>query len=115
MCCSTGILPALLLPGDEARARCPCYRRSRMIRSLRSAILCIAVFGCASTTSSTTKPASQPVAEESAEASSRTNYSDEKYRIVNNADEVVAVLENGATVIAKHVDSPVVAMRAYTY
>src|SRR4051794_34891801 len=43
------------------------------------------------------------------------DYSAEKYRIVNQPDEIVAVLEDGATVIAKRVDSPVVAMRAYTY
>ena len=31
------------------------------------------------------------------------------------SDEIVAVLDNGATVISKHIDSPVFAMRAYSY
>src|SRR2546429_1830766 len=42
-------------------------------------------------------------------------YAEERYRIVNQSDEIVAVLDNGATVIAKHIDSPVFAMRAYSY
>ncbi|HLL89655.1 MAG TPA: insulinase family protein, partial [Tepidisphaeraceae bacterium] len=37
----------------------------------------------------------------------------ERYRLVSRADEVVSVLDNGATVIAKRVASPVVAVRAY--
>ncbi|HEX3358394.1 MAG TPA: pitrilysin family protein [Tepidisphaeraceae bacterium] len=44
-----------------------------------------------------------------------TNYSAERYRVVDQPDEIVSILDNGATVIAKHIDSPVVAMRAYTY
>jgi zinc protease len=37
----------------------------------------------------------------------------EKFRLVNQRDEIVAVLDNGLTVIAKRVASPVAAVRAY--
>lgn len=43
----------------------------------------------------------------------RVDYSVEKYRIVNQADEIVSVLENGATVITKRVPSPAVSVRGY--
>src|SRR5207237_3996745 len=39
----------------------------------------------------------------------------ERYRIVARPDEIVSILYNGVTVITKHVDSPAVAVRAYTY
>jgi zinc protease len=37
----------------------------------------------------------------------------EQYRIVNQPDEIVSVLNNGATVIAKRVPSPAVSVRGY--
>lgn len=37
----------------------------------------------------------------------------ERYRLVNKPDEIVSVLKNGVTVIAKRVPSPVVAVRGY--
>jgi zinc protease len=37
----------------------------------------------------------------------------ERFRQVNQRDEIVTVLDNGLTVIAKRVDSPVAAVRAY--
>ena len=96
-------------------------------KSPRDVLVCVALFGgCKSTTSNnspvspTSNPASQPVAEvtnDSGESVTvpKKKYNDVKYRIVNNADECVAVLENGATVITRHVDSPVVAVRGYSY
>src|SRR4028118_1856196 len=40
-------------------------------------------------------------------------YGRERFRLVNQKDEIVAVLDNGLTVIAKRVPSPVAAVRAY--
>lgn len=37
----------------------------------------------------------------------------ERYRIVSRPDEIVSVLDNGLTVIARHVDSPVLAARVH--
>src|SRR4051812_22303420 len=91
-----------------------------MKRSLLQALLCISIVcGCKSA-APTTGPSTQPNSKSSEDVQAGgpaaiKSYNDEKYRIVNKSDEIVAVLENGATVIAKHVDSPVVAMRAYTY
>ncbi|HLM49444.1 MAG TPA: insulinase family protein, partial [Solirubrobacteraceae bacterium] len=44
-----------------------------------------------------------------------TGYGAEKFRLVNQRDEVVSVLENGLTVIAKRVSSPAVTVRAYVF
>ena len=41
------------------------------------------------------------------------DYGAESRRIVSEPDEIVSILENGATVIVKRVSSPVVAVRAY--
>jgi zinc protease len=41
------------------------------------------------------------------------DYSGESYRLVNEPNEIVAVLNNNLTVIVKRVQSPVVAIRAY--
>src|SRR5450432_4805498 len=41
------------------------------------------------------------------------DYSGETYRLVNERDEIVSVLNNNLTVIVKRVSSPVVAVRAY--
>jgi zinc protease len=43
-----------------------------------------------------------------------STYSKERFRIVNQKDEIVAVLENGLTVIVKRVASPVAAVRGYS-
>jgi zinc protease len=51
-----------------------------------------------------TPPATQPAPGE---------YGAERFRLVNQRDEIVAVLENGLVVIAKRVTSPVAAVRAY--
>jgi zinc protease len=42
-----------------------------------------------------------------------TTQAAESYRLVNQADEIVSVLDSGMTVIVKRVQSPVVAVRAY--
>src|SRR6185295_6259825 len=44
-----------------------------------------------------------------------TQYGDESYRLVNRPDEIISVLKNGSTVIARRVPSPTVAVRAYVY
>jgi zinc protease len=44
-----------------------------------------------------------------------SGYGAEKYRLVNQRDEIVSVLENGLTVIAKRVSSPAVTVRAYVF
>src|SRR5947207_2407640 len=72
---------------------------------------------------STTQPRAQVRGEQSEternptneKESASTDYSAERYRIVNRPDEIVSVLYNGATVIAKRVPSPACAVRAYTY
>src|SRR5688572_23987956 len=43
------------------------------------------------------------------------SYGVENNRFVNQSDEVVSVLKNGAVVIAKRMPSPVVAVRGYVY
>ena len=48
-------------------------------------------------------------------ATKGVNYGAERYREVNQKDEIVSTLENGLTVIAKRVSSPVVTVRAYVY
>src|SRR4051812_3749641 len=40
-------------------------------------------------------------------------YGRERFRSVNEPDEIVSELENGMTVIARRVDSPALAVRAY--
>src|SRR5437762_1557060 len=44
-----------------------------------------------------------------------SDYGKEEYRLVNQSDEIVSVLKNGATVIVKRVSSPVMAVRGYVY
>src|SRR5687768_5007470 len=46
-------------------------------------------------------------------AGPRVDQGAEAYRIVNQKDEIVSVLRNGMTVIAKRVPSPVLAVRGY--
>src|SRR5688572_21734526 len=48
-------------------------------------------------------------------ASPLNNYGAERFRAVNQADEIVSTLKNGMVVIAKRVPSPVVTVRAYVY
>jgi zinc protease len=43
------------------------------------------------------------------------SYGAERFRLVNQKDETVSVLDNGLTVIAKRVASPVVSVRAYVH
>jgi zinc protease len=51
--------------------------------------------------------------ETSATAPSSGKYGGERFRLVNQRDEIVAQLDNGLTVICKRVASPVAAVRAY--
>jgi zinc protease len=67
------------------------------------------------TTQASEQPSAEPVEPTQEAAPQKKLYNDEKYRVVSKSDEIVAVLENGLTVIVKHVDSPVVAVRGYTY
>ncbi len=48
-----------------------------------------------------------------AQSTQPTTQPNERYRLVSERDEVVAVLNNGITVIAKRVPSPAMAVRAY--
>jgi len=57
----------------------------------------------------TTKPATQTA------VSPLNDYGMERFRAVNQADEIVSTLKNGMVVIAKRVPSPVVTVRAYVY
>jgi zinc protease len=59
----------------------------------------------AASTAPATSAATQPAA--------AGDHSAERFRLVNQRDEIVAVLDNGLTVIAKRVASPVAAVRAY--
>ncbi|HYO09362.1 MAG TPA: insulinase family protein [Tepidisphaeraceae bacterium] len=43
------------------------------------------------------------------------NYGVEQYRLVSQSDEIVSVLKNGMTIIAKRMPSPVLAVRGYVY
>lgn len=49
------------------------------------------------------------------EASPVQDYSAERYRLVNQKDEIVSILYNGAVVITKRVSSPVCAVRGYVH
>ncbi|HTL29554.1 MAG TPA: pitrilysin family protein, partial [Tepidisphaeraceae bacterium] len=64
-----------------------------------------------------TKPSAQAAPQEQSVATTKpassVDYGAESHRIVSEADEIVSVLQNGATVIVKRVSSPVVAVRAY--
>src|SRR5438105_2647287 len=64
-------------------------------------------------------PATQPAGagaggEMLAEKGSFEGYGAENYRLVDQRDEIVAVLKNGMTVIVKRMASPVVAVRGVT-
>jgi zinc protease len=61
------------------------------------------------------QPATTQASNEMLVVPTSVGYAEEKYRVVDEPDEIVAVLQNGCTVIAKHIDSPVFAMRGYTY
>jgi zinc protease len=63
----------------------------------------------------TTAPASQPASDELLTPKSQlAGNGAEAYRLVSQSDEIISVLHNGMTVIAKRVPSPVVAVRGYT-
>ena len=53
-----------------------------------------------------------PPTQPTAAATRPSGYGKEEYRIVEQPDEIVSKLKNGAVVIAKRVPSPVVAVRA---
>ncbi len=66
---------------------------------------------------SATRPSPQVAPQEPSVAATKpagaVDYGAESHRIVSEPDEIVSVLQNGATVIVKRVSSPVVAVRAY--
>jgi zinc protease len=64
-------------------------------------------------TKPTTHVAPQEPSVATTQPAGEVDYGAESHRIVSQADEIVSVLENGATVIVKRVSSPVVAVRAY--
>lgn len=55
----------------------------------------------------------QPATRPAAPAPSAENYAAERSRLVSEDSEIIAILENGLTVIARRVPSPVVSVRAY--
>jgi zinc protease len=59
--------------------------------------------------------ATQPAAELLQSKASMAGYGAEKYRLVNDKDEIVSVLVNGMTVIVKRIPSPVVAVRGVVW
>src|SRR5436305_315682 len=99
----------------------------------RGAIACLLVVtlsGCASKQSSTQETISVPPARVSSADAVGTQeptpdtrpstqptgtHSAERFRLVNQKDEIVSVLDDGLTVIAKRVASPVVSVRAYVH
>ncbi|HEX8523248.1 MAG TPA: pitrilysin family protein [Tepidisphaeraceae bacterium] len=56
-----------------------------------------------------------PPAQPDAPATRPSGYGNEEYRLVEQPDEIISRLKNGAVVIAKRVPSPVVAVRGYVY
>lgn len=58
-------------------------------------------------------PTSVPAGEMMQDKSSMVGYGKESYRMVNERDEIVSVLQNGLTVICKRVSSPVLTVRGY--
>jgi zinc protease len=56
-------------------------------------------------------PATQPIGEMLQSKSAMAGYGVEKYRLVNQRDEIVSVLTNNLTIIVKRVPSPAVAVR----
>lgn len=75
--------------------------------------------GAAATPVAGTQPAAatQPTApgEMLRPAGDGPNYARERFRLVSESDEIVSMLENGMTVIARRVPSPVSSVRAYVY
>jgi zinc protease len=59
--------------------------------------------------------ATQPAGGGELLAPAQGHFGDESYRIIDEPGEIVSVLRNGATVIAKRVASPVVAVRGYVW
>jgi zinc protease len=63
-------------------------------------------------------PAGEPAVAQtrpSAATAPSEDYGAERYRLVNQKDEIVSVLENGLVVIAKRVPSPAASVRAYVH
>jgi zinc protease len=63
------------------------------------------------TTAFADNPATQPIGELLQSKSNMAGYGVEKYRLVNQSDEIVSVLTNNMTIIVKRVPSPAVAVR----
>jgi zinc protease len=91
---------------------------------MRNAILAAAVFSSlllstlapAQHAAPASAPASQPTtAELLRDKSQLPSSAQERYRLVNQNDEIVSVLFNGLTVITRRVPSPVLAVRGYVY
>src|SRR5207237_3199074 len=58
---------------------------------------------------------SHTVAPAESKSSPREQYGEESYRLVDQRDEIVAVLKNGMTVITRRMPSPVVSVRGVTW
>jgi zinc protease len=91
-------------------------RRTLLAAVIGAWLVCGCQNGQASREASDRAPAAtQAAAKVSAAPTSQpaVDHAAERYRLVNQPDEIVAVLDNGLTVICKRVDSPVAAVRAY--
>ena len=89
-----------------------------MMRRLCVAFSFVSLLSGCNSARTESEPASKAPTQVSGQATSeskKVDYGAERYRIVARPDEIVSVLYNGATVITRHVDSPAVAVRAYTY
>lgn len=62
-----------------------------------------------------TAPATATATATQTTVSPLNDYGDERFRAVNQSDEIISTLKNGMVVIAKRVPSPVVTVRAYVY
>ncbi|HZZ44469.1 MAG TPA: pitrilysin family protein [Tepidisphaeraceae bacterium] len=84
-----------------------------MIRRIASAAVVVvlsAATGWGQTVAPTSKPASP---EMMVDKSAIEGYGKESYRMVDERDEVVSVLQNGLVVICKRISSPVLTVRGY--
>ena len=83
-----------------------------------AAVGMLSIFGCQSDGRQppATEPAKPAVTAPASPAPvADKNFSAERYRLVNQKDEIVSILYNGAVVITKRVSSPVCAVRGYVY
>lgn len=79
----------------------------------RTTTLAIAMILMLSACGTSQRPQAQTAP--AATVSPLNDYGAERFRAVNQSDEIVSVLKNGMVVIAKRVPSPVVTVRAYVY